>query len=92
MHANDHPRTSGDPWQNHGACKGKTAVFFPDVTGQPANNLVRQAKAICADCPVLAQCRSYAVTEGGANEPGVWGGMTRDERRIARRRWKTGVA
>ena len=36
------------------------------------------AKAICATCPVLEQCREYALS---AHEPyGIWGGMTEEER------------
>ena len=37
------------------------------------------AKAICAKCPVINQCREYALA---AHEPyGVWGGLTQEERR-----------
>lgn len=86
MHGSEHPRPDGSHWKEHGACKGKTAIFFPDVMGQASINLVRRAKAICAGCPVLVQCRSHAITEVGVNEPGVWGGITRDERRDAKRR------
>lgn len=87
MHANDHPRPAGDPWQHHAACTGKTPLFFPQ-RGENGGDLgaVAQAKAICASCPVLVQCRTYAVNELSSNEPGIWGGMTRDERRAARRR------
>ena len=36
------------------------------------------AKAVCASCPVLAQCRAHALE---VREPyGVWGGLTEDER------------
>ena len=36
------------------------------------------AKATCAACPVLEQCRRHALS---VREPyGVWGGMTEDER------------
>jgi WhiB family redox-sensing transcriptional regulator len=37
-----------------------------------------QAKAYCADCPVLARCREHALV---VHEPyGVWGGLTPRER------------
>jgi WhiB family redox-sensing transcriptional regulator len=40
-----------------------------------------RAKAICRDCPVLAECRQHALS---VREPyGVWGAMTVDERRKA---------
>ncbi|WP_424556268.1 WhiB family transcriptional regulator [Streptacidiphilus pinicola] len=36
------------------------------------------AKRVCAGCPVLDECRTYALE---AREPyGVWGGMSEDER------------
>ena len=39
---------------------------------------VTQAKAICASCPVIMECRQKALDEG---EPhGVWGGLTTEER------------
>ncbi|WP_366139797.1 WhiB family transcriptional regulator [uncultured Modestobacter sp.] len=43
------------------------------------------AASLCAGCPVLAECRAYAVA---AREPhGVWGGLTwSDRRRLAVRR------
>ena len=88
MHANDHPRPMPDEWRTHAACKGKTATFFPEGKGQPAINLVRKAKAICAACPVLVPCRIWAMTEVPLNEPGIRGGMTRDERRAAKRRMR----
>lgn len=52
----------------------------------------QQAKTVCAACPVLEACRTYALTvtaDGRLAEPeGVWGGMTALERHrdlIARR-------
>ena len=36
------------------------------------------AKAICARCPVIEQCREHALA---VQEPyGVWGGLSEDER------------
>jgi len=53
-------------------------VFYPEVGGS-----VRPAKNVCATCPVLAECRDYALTTG---EPdGVWGGLSETERRRIRR-------
>lgn len=42
-----------------------------------------EAKAVCARCPVVAQCLAAALA---MNEIGIWGGMTEEERRILRRR------
>lgn len=39
------------------------------------------AKQLCASCPFLSPCRSYALSE---DVHGVWGGLTDDERRDER--------
>jgi WhiB family redox-sensing transcriptional regulator len=56
--------------------------FHPDGERGPSRaNRAAKAKAVCQRCPVLEQCRRYALS---AEEPyGVWGGLTEDERRIA---------
>jgi WhiB family transcriptional regulator, redox-sensing transcriptional regulator len=43
---------------------------------------IRRAKAICAVCPVLWDCFSYAMAN--EEEYGVWGGTTRRERQRLR--------
>jgi WhiB family redox-sensing transcriptional regulator len=41
---------------------------------------VATAKAICAACPVLAQCRDHALK---TREPyGVWGGLGEEDREV----------
>ena len=71
-------------WQLYGHCRGADSeVFFhPDgERGRARAERAYRAKRICRDCPVLAQCRDYALTVG---EPfGVWGGMTEEERRAS---------
>ncbi len=57
-----------------------TAAFFhPDAErGSSKRRRDAKAKAICAACPVIAQCRAHALQ---VHEPyGVWGGLTEDER------------
>lgn len=68
-------------WQQHGACRAQdTELFFhPDGERGPSRS-GRQAaaKAVCASCPVLRQCREHALT---VREPyGVWGGLSEDDR------------
>lgn len=76
-------------WQLRAACRGApNAVFFhPDQErGQSRRSRDEQAKAVCAHCPVIVECRRHAID---AEEPyGVWGGQDEDERRvlIARKR------
>lgn len=56
-------------------------LFFPSP-GEAVK--VRQAKAVCAQCPLLADCRDYIMeTERGwylSLRHGIWGGMTPLER------------
>lgn len=65
-------------WKTQALCVGKQDLFFNDHK----QSYVREAKAICADCPVKAQCLEHALTH---LEYGVWGGMTANERRMLRR-------
>lgn len=69
-------------WQYKGACRNMdTEVFFhPEgERGGTRRRRAEAAKAICATCPVINECREYALA---AHEPyGVWGGMSEEERR-----------
>ena len=48
------------------------------------------AKAVCAVCPVLAECARHALA---VREPyGVWGGMSEDEREAIYQRTKISMA
>jgi WhiB family redox-sensing transcriptional regulator len=49
--------------------------FFPS-TGEDC----RPAKAVCAGCEVCAACGTWAAIQG-QGLVGVWGGLTRQERR-----------
>lgn len=70
-------------WQLRGACRGadSSMFFHPENERGPARSRrERKAKQICADCPVLNNCRQHALT---VHEPyGVWGGLTESERTI----------
>jgi WhiB family redox-sensing transcriptional regulator len=89
MTLESHPRAwdANTLWREHSACADlDTNIFFPiGVTG-PAIPQIEAAKAICAQCPVRAECLEFAVTTN--QEFGVWGGLTEDERRVVRRRWR----
>ncbi|MGH8896870.1 MAG: WhiB family transcriptional regulator [Egibacteraceae bacterium] len=71
-------------WRDRAACLDEDpALFFPiGVTG-PALDQTEQAKAVCRDCPVRAQCLDWALATG--QDAGVWGGTSEDERRQLRR-------
>ena len=74
-------------WQMDSACRDVDgAVFFhPDnERGEARESRMAEAKRICGGCEVRAQCLDYALESG--ERYGIWGGMTEDERRAARRR------
>jgi WhiB family redox-sensing transcriptional regulator len=68
-------------WQLLGSCRdADPALFFhpDDERGAARSNRLAAAKAICAGCPVVQQCREHALA---VREPyGVWGGMSEDDR------------
>ena len=69
------------PWQRDAACLSEdVGLFFPPEAERKGARTRRElrAKAVCARCPVLAQCRAHALKVG---EPsGIWGALTEDER------------
>lgn len=70
-------------WQNSGACRdtGTTAFFHPEFErGSTRETRSAAAKAICGRCPVLEQCREYALTAREAY--GTWGGLDELERKV----------
>lgn len=67
-------------WQLQGKCLGyPPEVFFPEDESRRSRRLHEdQAKRICRECPVLAQCREHALRTPETH--GVWGAMTAQER------------
>jgi len=62
-------------WWFAGLCaQTDPEVFLPEKGGS-----VREAKAVCAGCPVCAQCLAHALAHG--ERYGVWGGLSEPERR-----------
>lgn len=58
------------------ACLGSTSVMYPeqyDTEGEQA------AKALCAGCPMAADCLAGALARN--EQFGIWGGLTLAERR-----------
>lgn len=49
----------------------------------------RKARSMCHQCPVMAQCRSYALANPALS--GTWGGLTEQERTRIRNRDKVVV-
>jgi WhiB family redox-sensing transcriptional regulator len=67
-------------WRDRGLCTEVDSELFYPERGSPA----AAAKRICADCSVRSQCLDFALDSGEAW--GIWGGMSRDERRDESRR------
>jgi WhiB family transcriptional regulator, redox-sensing transcriptional regulator len=64
-------------WRHRAACAGEDPSLFFPRKGQPT----APARAICARCPVAAQCAAFADT---LEVTGVWGGLTDKSRRAQR--------
>jgi len=70
------------------ACRDQDPeLFFPVGDGSFGKDQVARAKAICGRCPLVEQCRDWALEAGIAE--GVWGGYTEQERRSLRRLTRT---
>lgn len=78
------PRLVREPLEWNADARCRTAdpeLFFHPIgeRGSDHDARDRNAKAVCAGCPVRVQCGEWALER---REPyGVWGGMTEDERR-----------
>lgn len=51
-------------------------MFYPERGNY---HVVRKAKKVCGSCPLLLECRNFALRE--EIPYGIWGGMTHRERR-----------
>lgn len=66
-------------WSDRGACRRvPTADFFPGRGDDTAT-----VKAVCCACPVVEECRAYALDLAGLK--GIWGGLSDHERTKCRR-------
>jgi hypothetical protein len=75
-------------WESHGLCYGtENPDFFPTSQSQQERfDAVARAKAICARCPVLIQCRDYGRALYGPGPKGlniILGGETSHDRKKA---------
>jgi WhiB family redox-sensing transcriptional regulator len=59
-------------------------LFFPIGNAHPALLQIEEAKVVCGECVVAETCLTWAMES--RQDTGVWGGMSRDERRALRRR------
>lgn len=68
-------------WTQDALCaQVDTDLFYPEQGGS-----TREAKAICARCPVAARCLAYALEHN--ERYGIWGGVVeRDRRKMIQQR------
>jgi len=74
-------------WQHRASCRGTDTERFFSPDGERGSVRAQRehaAKQICQDCPVLAECRTHALTATEAY--GIWGGMSANERARQTRR------
>lgn len=84
--------SSDSDWRHRAACRPGLLpedelagdLFFPVGTTGPSLRWVEDAKAVCARCPVVADCLSFALDTNLGY--GVWGGMSEEERASLKRR------
>lgn len=74
------PHEEDDQWRTQAACIGHSDMFFPEVGH--GRDKAREAKAMCATCPVIDQCRDYALRTAPIH--GIWAGMSYRELRADR--------
>ena len=69
-------------WQNHAACADP---IYDAEAWHPVSEKERPREPIevCNGCPVLAECRAYAIARPALE--GIWGGLTWPEREKIRR-------
>jgi len=66
-------------WQERALCaQTDPESFFPEKGGS-----TREAKKICLNCEVKAECLSYALSND--ERFGIWGGLSERERRRLKR-------
>jgi WhiB family redox-sensing transcriptional regulator len=72
-------------WWSLAACQFRDPeIFFPISSLGSGTHQVAQAKAVCLQCPVRAQCLSYALSSPELH--GIWGATTQEERQLLRER------
>lgn len=67
-------------WAAKGRCRSAPPTMFFPGRGEDAS----RAKALCAHCPVLDECRAYALAHPDLR--GVWAGLSGRDRRELRLR------
>ena len=73
-------------WRPQALCRDTDPeLFFPIGTTGAALVQIEQARAVCRQCPVQADCLDFALKTN--QDSGIWGGTSEEERRKLRRAW-----
>ena len=76
----DDTPASPEAWRADALCaETDPEAFFPEKGGS-----TRDAKRVCAGCPVRAECLEFALA--GDERFGIWGGLSERERRKLKKR------
>jgi WhiB family redox-sensing transcriptional regulator len=60
-------------------------IFFPNEEQEDQKHpTVRQARALCLNCPIINECRAVAMKD--MEIEGIWGGLTLRERKKLKRK------
>jgi WhiB family redox-sensing transcriptional regulator len=76
-------RTPPQPsWYDEAKCRGKSRLFYPPPNETASDRALREryASVVCASCPAMAACRSWAREQ---HEFGFWGGESEAARTAA---------
>jgi WhiB family redox-sensing transcriptional regulator len=77
--------TATTDWRHDAACRDMDGeLWFPIGENPAAVTAAKKAKAICATCPVVMDCGTWAIQ---TRQPaGIWGGIDENERAAHLRR------
>lgn len=60
-------------WSLEAACAGEPTDLF---TEKQTKNIVKMLRELCSECPVIQECRKYALVH---EKNGFWAGLTQFE-------------
>lgn len=77
------PNTKG--WGQQALCRKVNPTWFFPPAYDNARPEIKAAKYVCHSCPVLDDCRTFALDNPELTADGIWCGLTPRERNRARK-------
>ena len=68
------------PWRDRAQCRDTDPYLF-EVPNQFPTEAKAEAKRLCGGCPVVTECRTEALRHPVAEQWGIVGGMTAQQRK-----------